>query len=276
MERDPAFWARGLLRRQRRYLNITVSPAAPTSGMAVTLTSADTSHATVPATVTIAAGALTKSFFVTKGLTDGPVKITASIIGSSQSFTLGTGVTLDLAAPTADGQPLQFVKCADEGGTCVLGSPGYYVAFGSGSNFVYKTTAGASLACSVTGFGSNPGGTGARACWFAPYRALANEGSSTAVTQTTDVAYGANGHFKFKRMNGSFTCDSPTFGGDPIQGVVKQCLAGLLAYTFIAAEGQPLQSDSLPVAYGANGHFFYKIIGGGATCGNSNFGDPVL
>ena len=43
---------------------ITLSQAAPTGGLTVNLTSSDTTHATVPASVTVAAGATTGTFTV--------------------------------------------------------------------------------------------------------------------------------------------------------------------------------------------------------------------
>ena len=51
---------------------VTLSAAAPAGGAVVALTSSNTNAATVPASVTVAAGATTKTFAVTHQCGDGP------------------------------------------------------------------------------------------------------------------------------------------------------------------------------------------------------------
>jgi len=80
-----------------------------------------------------------------------------------------------------------------------------------------------------------------------------------------DVAYGANGKFKFKSgVTGKITFDDATFG-DPIKGVRKSGFyraaknQGPSGYSFAVKEGQTVAVPSLTtVVYGANGAFSYK------------------
>jgi len=72
---------------------ITLSAAAPTGGVVVTLTSSDVRKATVPASVTVPAGATTVNFTITTltgqlGGGQNPVTITATLGGAGRSATL--------------------------------------------------------------------------------------------------------------------------------------------------------------------------------------------
>lgn len=72
---------------------ITLSGAAPAGGLSVTLRSSDTRKATVPATVTVAAGQTTKTFTVTTltgnlGGGQNPVTITATLAGTGRTAVL--------------------------------------------------------------------------------------------------------------------------------------------------------------------------------------------
>jgi hypothetical protein len=131
------------------------------------------------------------------------------------------------------------------------------------------------------------------------YLFCAKEGAICALPGTSDVAYGANGIYIFKRMSGSFTVSNPIFGNDPVPNVVKSAYykivsatptatptptprvtptpVALPGYLFCAKEGA---SCALPgtsdVAYGANGVYIFKRMSGSFTVSNSIFGnDPV-
>lgn len=56
------------------------------------------------------------------------------------------------------------------------------------------------------------------------YKFAANEHKRVNVSGRTDIAFGANGKFRYLRnRTNNITCNSKTFGGDPIKGVVKKC-----------------------------------------------------
>ncbi|MGB5942923.1 MAG: alginate lyase family protein [Leeuwenhoekiella sp.] len=56
------------------------------------------------------------------------------------------------------------------------------------------------------------------------YVFAASERGTVVVTGTVDIAYGANGVYYFLyNQSADVTCDSATFGGDPIRGTVKSC-----------------------------------------------------
>jgi hypothetical protein len=88
---------------------------------------------------------------------------------------------------------------------------------------------------------------------------LASLGSSTFL-----VAYGdyTNGRWAFYNVSGSFPCETATFGGpDPDWGTPKTCL--FAPYSFTGVEGSPINLQSATeVAYGANGSYVYKTVGG--------------
>ena len=69
---------------------VTLSAAAPAGGAVVALTSSNTNAATVPASVTVAAGATTKTFVVTTSAVAVPTQanITATCVGASTISTL--------------------------------------------------------------------------------------------------------------------------------------------------------------------------------------------
>lgn len=76
-------------------LTVTLGQAAPTGGITVNLTSSDTTVATVPATVSVAAGSTVSTFTVTSLTKAG----SATITGSATGYTSGT-VTVNVTART--------------------------------------------------------------------------------------------------------------------------------------------------------------------------------
>ena len=99
---------------------VTLSRAAPTGGSIVALSSSNTAAATVPASITIPAGATSGTFIATTfaQLTDTAVVVSASLNGLTQSG------TLIVAAPpgnaTFDGG-LRAPRCATPGSVCDTG-----------------------------------------------------------------------------------------------------------------------------------------------------------
>jgi hypothetical protein len=113
---------------------VTLSAAAPTAGAIVTLTSGNTNAATVPASVTVAAGATTATFAITtKAVTAGTVAtITATYDGVSKalglvvnpmlgSLTLNPSVLTGGAGSTGT---VTLTAAAPAGGTVVTLSSG--------------------------------------------------------------------------------------------------------------------------------------------------------
>ncbi|HYE15445.1 MAG TPA: YCF48-related protein [Pyrinomonadaceae bacterium] len=94
---------------------VTLTEPAPSTGAKVLLSSSDTSAATVPAYVTVAAGTTTKTFTVTTKAVSAPtnVNISATYEGETKTATLGvappvlTSLTLNLSSITG---PCQTTK----------------------------------------------------------------------------------------------------------------------------------------------------------------------
>ena len=114
--------------------------------------------------------------------------------------------------------------------------------------------------------------------------AVENMTCTVSGTKPEYVVYGANGqYFSKANVTGSITCNNTTFGGDPIPGTVKACYSGLTQppqspYTLCAPEnGSCSFTGTQNVAFGANGHFFYKTnVTSPITCNNATFGgDPI-
>ena len=117
----------------------------------------------------------------------------------------------------------------------------------------------------------------------AGYTWCANENGSYALNGTCDVAYGANGQFKYlASKTGTITFNNATFG-DPIPGVAKSgyyktsANVGPAGYTWCANEnGSYNLSGTCDVAYGANGQFNYLSGRTGTIAfNNATFGDPI-
>jgi pectate lyase len=82
----------------------------------------------------------------------------SSAAASSAASSASGGGTPPVLAGTGD-YPTGFSKCADLNGTCSTGTGTGWVAFGRGGKWVLKFVGkGASTACTVAVFGSDPGG----------------------------------------------------------------------------------------------------------------------
>ena len=188
-------------------------------------------------------------------------------------------VVVDVAPGFTIGPPghqLKYYFCSNEYETCAVGGK-KYVAYGANGVFTFKAVTG-SVACSNDVFGDPIPGP-VKACYFANYGLDVGEGGmSVAPAAGVDVAYGANGVFNFARVSGNYFCNSGTFGGDPIVGVVKACYRVLPDYRRVAAEGGTLTGlNQTSVAYGANGSFTFKVLSGTVSCNNATFGyDPQV
>jgi len=117
----------------------------------------------------------------------------------------------------------------------------------------------------------------------AGYTKCAGENGTYTFGQTVDVAYGANGSFKYKTgVSGTITFNNATFG-DPIVGVVKagyykvSTKVGPAGYTWCADENASYTfNQTVDVAYGASGAFAYRSgVSGTIAFNNATFGDPI-
>jgi hypothetical protein len=175
------------------------------------------------------------------------------------------------------GKSLDYFYCASENQTCVIGGS-KYIAYGANGNYVFKAVTGA-FTCSNGTFGSDPAVGYTKSCYFANFGLVVSEFSSaTAPAQGYDIAFGANGVFNFARVTGNFYCGTGTFG-DPLPGVTKACYQAVPDYGAPAVSefGNLTGLNKTPVAFGANGHYIFKILSGTVTCGNAAFGyDPMV
>lgn len=174
------------------------------------------------------------------------------------------------------GQQLDYQPCANEGGTCTFAGP-KYMAYGINDKFVYKAITGFgsnTVACNTSTFG-DPAPHFGKQCWIANYGQVATEGNAPPSAQG-EIAYGANGKFVFKTWDGFYNCNNAFFGSDPAPGVNKACYQALPEYKRFAGEGEMKFYRNNPAAYGANGHYYFKVLDGWQACSPSTFGgDPA-
>lgn len=183
----------------------------------------------------------------------------------------------------AVGHTMQLRPCAPEGSPCVLGTQ-KLAAFGVSGNLAYKVLTTNPMCTRASFDGANPAPGQARACYYAPYAPLIFNGNPVLENQTGraigTVAYGANGSFNFVTFTSAttFTCNNATFAKpdmpDPAFGVHKACYV-LADYDFTTIQGANISTFFTPVAYGANGHFFYQVLSGTVRCDDSTFGNPI-
>ena len=187
--------------------------------------------------------------------------------------------------------PSGYTYCVGEGGTCSF-SGVKDVAYGANGRFNYLTGRTGSVACNNGAFGDPISGV-YKACYTkdstssggpAGYTYCVSEGSYCSFSGFKDVAYGANGQFRyFTGVSGGISCTNGAFG-DPISGVAKACYTrdatssgGPSGYTRCGGEGQQCSfSGPRDVAYGANGRFSYRYgLASTVSCANAYFGDPI-
>jgi hypothetical protein len=251
---------------------LTTSQPGPPGGLVVKLDSGGTGIAGVPATVTVPNGSTTVTFPVTR-TRDGVALIKASLVNSSITKAVNTAERPRLGGGNDDSQKMSFFKCANEGGTCPVGGPPRYLAYGVGGNYKFQAASG-NVPCNDTQFGDPNTGNQTNACYYSSYGFLAAQGASVSVPGQVNVAYGANGVFVFKDMTGSFACNDTTFP-NAITGT-KACYYGPVFYDVAASEGQTFSVNAnTPVAYGGGGNFAFKLMSGSVGCNNTTFGDPA-
>jgi hypothetical protein len=261
---------------------VTLSHTAQGGGVLVNLSSDNPAIASVPATVNVPQGFASVTFPVSKGSdpgSEGFATITASIINSSLSRVVKTGVELQIGT-------MGFRKCATEGGTCFVGSANgvhgptmtmKHLAFGANGHFVFANGHG-QWPCTTAGFGGvDPAQGTVKSCYISDYVNSMPEGAVFGLSRPIEFAYGANDQFTYKLLTDttqSYTCNSATFG-DPHSGTTNACYIAPGIYTYAVKEGETLNLPfQTSVAYGGHGGYTYKILSGSLPCNNDTFTEP--
>jgi hypothetical protein len=227
--------------------------------------------------VTIPQGRSSAAIFITKAnIRRGISRITASAANTARTWTFSD-------------RDVDFFKCAGEAGPCFSSILQRYIAYGDNgfidgrdSHYAYGTSTAQTTTCSPSSFNNYDPDVGiVKSCYLSVYGSTgAKEGGAFTLTAPANVAYGGRGGFVYKQMQpGTYTCGMSTFDNvDPAWGVEKSCFIGPdpNAYTWVADEGGSFSNQSsIPVAYGANGHFVFTILNGTIACNNDTFGDPA-
>jgi len=117
---------------------------------------------------------------------------------------------------------------------------GFVTAKAAGTAIIKVTTAdGDKIAtCTVTVISGGPEG----------YTYSCSENATIVVSETMDIAYGANGSYLYKyNQTTNCGCNSSTFGGDPISGVLKACYTKIVGSVAVTGVIMSLETLSLIV-----------------------------
>ncbi|HEY5583696.1 MAG TPA: RICIN domain-containing protein [Ruminiclostridium sp.] len=157
--------------------------------------------------------------------------VTSDSNGNVEAVMSTTGThSYTLSNPKAeDSVPAGYTYCADDNGTYALNGA-CDVAYGANGKFNYMYGKTGSITFNSTTFGGDPISGIAKKGYYkispgipTGYTYGANENGTYALNGTCDVAYGANGQFKFLyNKTNTITFNNATFGGDPIPGVAKK------------------------------------------------------
>ena len=195
-------------------------------------------------------------------------------------------------SPTNGGQatgPIGSILCATEGNTCYFSGTGI-VSYGYSGQF-YSSTQANGVACTDALGDPNPGQI--KNCFYTPasasipvgpsgYIYCGPDGGTCAYAGWAQVAYGANGSFRYYPALGGLGCQAATFG--VAQNLSNSCFysanngqvpVGPDGYLYCAPEGGTCSFAGIAtIVYGYNGRFTSAAtFTGGVTC-NDNLGDP--
>lgn len=150
------------------------------------------------------------------------------------------------------------------------------IAYGANGVFNIATKTG-SYDCNNATFGDPIPGP-SKACYEAlpDYSFAASENGTITGLSQEPVAYGANGMYVYKILNGTQACTNAVFGQDPAVGLTKTCYR--LRGSTIADEGGTIPQSVNVILYGSGLNGFY-LSGTGysahGSCTNAAFGgDP--
>ncbi|WP_053084629.1 heparin lyase I family protein [Catenovulum maritimum] len=176
------------------------------------------------------------------------------------------------------------------------------IAYGADGQFSYLYNQTSDITCNNSTFGGDPISGHPKHCYVRPaqtpngpqgYTFATEAKTEFTVTGTVNIAYGANGQYKYKYniYNNSVcgkttvSCENSTFGGDPNQGIKKECHyqevipnGGPSGYLYAGDESTTLLlNKTVDIAYGANKKFKYlNNQSGQVACNNATFGgDPI-
>jgi hypothetical protein len=119
--------------------------------------------------------------------------------------------------------------------------------------------------------GSTIGPAGKRLDYFY----CASENQTCVVGGDKYIAYGANGSYVFKAVNGPFSCSFATFGSDPAIGFTKSCYFANFGLVVSEGSSSTAPPAGYDIAFGANGVFNFARVTGNFFCGTGTFGDPL-
>ncbi|MFI6077303.1 family 43 glycosylhydrolase [Actinoplanes sp. NPDC051343] len=153
---------------------------------------------------------------------------------SGGSFTVETNRSIRFATTvssrsvlSAGALPAGWTACAGEHGVCAVPAPGM-IAYGAPGGYVYQSVAAGVMPCTTVAFGGDPAYGTLKSCYLPPqggpsgYAFCAGENGNCTVSGTRTVAYGLNGAYSYRSVNGSVTCGNDAFG-DPLYSVAKSC-----------------------------------------------------
>ncbi|HEX4790556.1 MAG TPA: hypothetical protein VH372_18990, partial [Actinospica sp.] len=130
------------------------------------------------------------------------------------------------AQSTAPASP-GWQQCAAENGTCAY-SDLMTVAYGANGTYEFATLGSGGTACDNAVF-TDPTPGAVKACYllgpppsFTTWTTCAAENGTCSFSGTHEVAFGADGQYRFGSFTGSTPCTDAVFG-DPAYGSVKAC-----------------------------------------------------
>jgi hypothetical protein len=218
-------------------------------------------------TATVAYGA--SGNFISHSFTDGTV-CSNEAFGSDPAPGIGKACFLPAG-------PEGYTFCSAENNTCTFRGE-VILAYGADSKFLFQSFNNGA-ACGNGVFGSDPAPGVAKACFLPAgpqgYTFCSAENNTCLFRSTTNVAYGANGHFIIQTATNGTACNSGAFGSDPAPGVVKACFvpptpiygsAGLIG--FVDLHTHPMAN------LGFGGKLLYGGLDGGPNGGSLLPADP--
>ncbi len=206
-----------------------------------------------------------------------------------------TGLNGCFYQPSGSGAPAGpagYIYCATGGGTCSFTGNAQVAYSVVGAPFGYLTgTYTNGIACTPGGLGLNAPVT---ACFYSlsngglpagppGFIYCATESGTCNFSQYSQIAYGANGNFRYvPSPAGSISCTDGAFG-DPTPGVFKNCFysptnggqaSGPPGSILCATEGNTCYfSGSATISYGYGGEFYSSTQTNGVACTDA-LGDP--
>jgi hypothetical protein len=264
------------------------APAGSTGTIGVPTYGSSAVTVTVNGATVWSNGTFSPTAGVTGGSTDGRYVYLTGVAAGTYTV-VGNGVVAPQRFDTSvlPGQlPPGYTWCATEGGSCTP-SGSQVLAYGAGG-YDYRVASG-TTACSGASFGGDdPAPNVLKSCYLAPaggpagFTACAAENGTCAVDGTREVAYGANGAFRFEVATGSAACTNTAFGADPLYLTAKSCYVASAgtppgSWTSCAAEHSSCAvTGTQPLAFGANGAYWSAPTTGTTACTSAAVGvDPV-